>query len=182
MPAMRLALYTFGIFREPAEHPANDGFHARNDAALLQAERSAGFIARSGYDGDPGPESWGVQVWPRWYVERGDGWSPATLSLWRDVESIVAFAYHGIHGDAVRHGREWFRKGPWPPIVLWWVADHYRPDWREAVARHEHLADNGPSPYAFNFAHVFDADGRPTDIERTMVARLRQEGGAMSAP
>jgi len=79
---MRLALFTFGIFREPAEHPVNDGFHTRNDSILAAVEHSDGFVARSGYDGEPGPASWCVQVYPDFYIERGDGWSPETLSLW----------------------------------------------------------------------------------------------------
>ena len=94
MPDMLVALYTFGVFRAPANDPANQGFHSRNDRNLQAVEAAEGFVARSGYDGDPGPESWGVQVFPRFYVERGDGWSPATLSLWRDLESPMAFALH----------------------------------------------------------------------------------------
>ena len=174
MIAARLALYTFGIFREPAEHPANAGFHARNDAALLQAEQSAGFIARSGYDGDPGPESWGLQVYPRFYLERGDGWSPSTLSLWTEPEAIVAFLYAGIHGEAYRHGREWFLKPQWPPYVLWWVGPDHRPDWAEGVARHEYLHDHGVSARAFSFTEAYAADGHPTAIDRARVAALRE--------
>ena len=54
----RVALYTFGIFTRPYADPANDSFHVRNEANLAAVEASAGFIARSGYDGDPGPASW----------------------------------------------------------------------------------------------------------------------------
>ncbi len=105
---MRAALFTFGVFREPSEHPVNQGFHARNDPVLAAVEQSGGFIARSVYDDDPGPGSWGEQVYPDFYVERGDGWSPETLSLWEDLESIAAFTYHGLHAEALRLGREWF--------------------------------------------------------------------------
>lgn len=178
MPAMRIALFTFGVFREPSEHSANDGFHQRNDPALAQAEASVGFVARSGYPDEPGPESWGEQVFPRFYEERGDGWSPETLSLWTDIESIVAFAYDGIHGDAVRHGRDWFVKGPWPPLALWWVADDEIPDWSEAVARFEHLADHGPTARAFSFASPFDAEGRSSRLDRDLIdERRRQNAG-----
>src|SRR5262245_42473400 len=82
--------------------------HDRNDRNFRAAESSDGFIARSGYDGEPGPESCGKQVFPRFYVERGDGWSPSTLSLWRDLELPMAFTYAGIHAEAMRYGREWF--------------------------------------------------------------------------
>ncbi len=88
---MPLALYTFGIFAKPANDPANNGFHELNDAVLMLVDRSEGLIARSGYASDPGPASWGEEVYPRFYEERGDGWSPATLSLWRDLESLFSF-------------------------------------------------------------------------------------------
>lgn len=176
--AMRIALFTFGVFRKPAEHPANDGFHDRNDPALAQVESSAGFIARSGYADEPGPESWGEQVFPRFYRERGDGWCPETLSLWTDVESIVAFAYEGIHGDAVRHGRDWFVKGPWPPLAMWWVADNEVPDWTEAVRRFEHLADHGASAHAFGFARTFGSDGQHARLDRALIGRRRTQNAA----
>lgn len=165
----RVALFTFGLFREAAEHPSNQGFHDRNDANLAAAERSDGFIDRSGYDGDPGPQSWGVQVYPHFYVERGDGWSPATLSLWRDLESIVAFVYSGIHAEALSHGRQWFLKGEWPPYVAWWVADDHRPDWAEGVARYEYLHEHGASPHAFNLRQPYSADGNRIEIDRKRV-------------
>ena len=107
MTGSRLALYTFGMFKGRASDPANQGFHDRNDAAFAAAEAADGFIARSGYEDEPGPASWGVQVYPRFYVERGDGWSPSTVSLWTDLESALAFSYSGLHAEARKHGRKW---------------------------------------------------------------------------
>jgi hypothetical protein len=171
MGGKRLALYTFGVLRRPAAEPANDGFFARDGLNLLAVELSEGFIARSGYGGDPGPESWGRQVFPRFYVERGDGGSPSTLSLWADLASPMAFAYAGIHAEALRHGREWFVKPAWPPYALWWVAGDHRPTWEEAVVRHEYLHDHGPSAFAFDFKHAFDEAGMPIEADRAEVRR-----------
>ena len=140
---MLLALYTFGQFRRMATAPENDGFHARNDANFAAAEASAGFVARSGYADEPGPESWGPQVYPRFHVERGDGRAPS-LSPWIDIEAAMAFSYGDIHADAVRHGRAWFVEPEWPPYAAWWTDD--RPTWSEAIVRHEHLADFGSTP------------------------------------
>ena len=53
------ALYTFGVFEKPAENKINDGFRTRNDPLLQLVDCAPGLIARSGYEGDPGPESWG---------------------------------------------------------------------------------------------------------------------------
>ncbi|AXS40615.1 DUF3291 domain-containing protein [Breoghania sp. L-A4] len=168
----RIALYTFGQFRLPADDPANDGFHARNDANLAAAEAADGFMARSGYADEPGPDVWGEQVYPRFHVERGDGWAPSTLSLWRDLASPMAFAYAGIHAEAMRHGRDWFDKPAWPPLVLWWVAGDHTPEWAEAVIRHEHLHDHGPSVHAFTFKAPFDANGHRCQVDREAVKRL----------
>ncbi len=172
MTGKRLALYTFGVFRGSAADPANQGFHDRNDAAFAAAEAAEGFIARSGYAEEPGPESWGEQVFPRFYVERGDGWSPSTISLWIDLESAMAFSYSGRHAESLKLGRNWMVKPQWPPYALWWVDRNHTPSWTEAVARHEHLADNAPSPYAFDFKTAFGSDGLPAMIDRDRITRL----------
>lgn len=176
----RLALFTFGVFREPADSPVNQTFRDRNDPILAAAELSAGFIARAGYDDEPGSELWGEQVYPRFYVERGDGWTPATLSLWRDLESAMAFSYAGLHAVALSLGRAWFAKGDWPPYALWWVPEDHRPEWAEAAARHEFLHDEiqagrGPSAKAFTFKQPFDADGNPVRIDRERVKQLAEQ-------
>lgn len=168
---MHLALYNFSMFRVPSEHAANQGFHERNDRNFLVAEHSDGFVARSGYADEPGPESWGEQVFPRFYVDNGDGWSPSTLSLWHDLASPMAFSYSGFHAETMRHGHEWFPEQHWPPYVLWWVAAGHRPEWREGVERLEHLHDHGTSAFAFDFKKPFDAEGRPVEIDRAAVKR-----------
>jgi hypothetical protein len=167
----RLAIYNFGMFKVAGSDPANQGFHDRGDPNLAAAEQSDGFIARSGYEDDPGPESWGQQIYPRFYVERGDGWSPSTLSLWRDIASLMAFSYSGVHAEAMRHAREWFVKPAWPGYVLWWVDAGHTPEWAEGVERMEFLHDNGGSPFAFDFKTPFDALGNPVLIDRELVKR-----------
>ncbi|MBC2859817.1 DUF3291 domain-containing protein [Stappia sp. 28M-7] len=173
---MPLALYTFGIFRKPADDPANEGFQQLNDPILALADRCEGLIARSGYASDPGPPSWGAEVYPRFYEERGDGWSPATLSLWRDLESLFVFTYFGLHAAALKRGREWFDKPAWPPLVMWWHMDTAPPSWADAVVRHEHLHDHGPTPTAFNFKVPFDEAGRATRLEKARIEQLRRAG------
>ncbi len=158
----RLAAYNFGIFIEHAEHANNEGWRAYHDPIMELVKKANGFIARSGYDGEPGPASWGKQVYPRFYEERGDGWSPATLSLWQDVDALFAFTYFGLHQKAFAGGKQWFERGGWPPYVLWWVEDTYTPDWAEGVARFEHLHDHGSTGYAFNFKAPFSPEGQPT--------------------
>ncbi len=179
--AHRLAVFTFSVFRAPADDPRNRGFHERNDRVIRLAELSDGFLARSGYDDEPGPPPWGDYVLPRFYVERGDGWTPATLSLWQDLESIAAFAYAGRHAEAMSHGHEWFRQGTWPSHAAWWVAADHTPDWAEAAARHEHLHDHGSSTHVFDLAHPFAADGLKATLDVTAVQTKALRNAAAAA-
>jgi Domain of unknown function (DUF3291) len=166
-----LAVYNFGIFRERANDPLNDGFREREGPNLMAAERAPGFVARAGYVAEPERPGWGTQVYPRFYVERGDNWSPSTLSLWEDLESLFAFAYHGVHAEALKHAQDWFVERLWPPYVLWWVEHERRPDWREAVSRFECLHDRGPTPDAFNFKTPFDEHGKPASFDKERARR-----------
>ena len=163
---MQLALYTFGMFLHPSEDPANDDFHTLNDLVFEQLDRADGLIARSGYASDPGPDPWGQEVYPKFYEERGDGFSPATLSLWTDMESLFSFTYFGLHAQALSRGREWFEKPKWPPLVLWWHDRSNYPHWAEGVAKLEQLNDNGPLPSAFTFNAPFDPDGAATKLNK----------------
>ncbi|NDV88519.1 DUF3291 domain-containing protein [Aurantimonas aggregata] len=169
-----LALYNFNNFRVPSQESANRGFHDRNDVNFAAAELSEGFVARSGHPDEPGPESWGEQVYPRFHVENGDGWAPATLSLWRDLPALFAFSYAGIHAEALRNARQWFDRQAWPTYALWWVEEGHIPEWREGVDRLEHLHDHGPSPHAFDFKRSFDPAGNPTTVDHDAVKRCRE--------
>jgi Domain of unknown function (DUF3291) len=173
---MRLAIYNFGMFRDRAESPSNQGFREREPATFDAAERAPGFIGRAGYEGELDHESWGVRVYPRFYVERGDGEAPSTLSLWADIESLMAFAYSGVHAEALRRASDWFLPKSWPPYVLWWTPEGRRPDWHESVARFELLHDRGPTPEAFTFEAPFDATGRPTIVDKERVRTLAAAG------
>lgn len=170
---MRLALYTFGQFIEPSEHPNNNVFHDVGDAVLKAIEQASGFVARSGYASDPGPESWGAEIYPRFFQDNGDGWSPATLSVWADLESPMAATYFGFHAKSLARGREWMQKPTWPPLVLWWLPDDTLPVWQEGASRLELLHDKGPTPDAFTFKSPFDSFGRIAQIDRTKLNRLK---------
>ncbi|MFT4716978.1 MAG: hypothetical protein ACI861_001633 [Paracoccaceae bacterium] len=159
---MQLALYTFGQFIEPSEHTQNDGFHNLNDAVLRSFEEAPGFVARSGYASDPGPESWGPEIYPRFWQDNGDGWAPVTLSLWQDLNSAKTATYSGIHIDALKQGRKWFQKGNWPPYVLWWIPRAAQPVWAEGAAKLEALWDHGPTQDAFTFKQAFDPHSQNT--------------------
>ncbi|WP_153770771.1 DUF3291 domain-containing protein [Labrenzia sp. CE80] len=168
-----LAVYTFGQFLDRAESPKIASFFEIEPSVLAALEKAPGFLSRSGYDSDTGPASWGVQVFPRFWKDNGDGWAPSTLSLWSSVEAIAASTYHGEHGTAYRRGREWnVLPNGWTGYALWWVEAGHQPDWAEAVERHEYLADHGDGPRAFTFKRPFDPYGQATQLDAAEVKRL----------
>ena len=69
--AFHLALYNFGLHVAPFEDPAIDGFRLREPFNFEAAKRAEGFVGRSGYVGEPGPRSWGPQVFPRYLAGTG---------------------------------------------------------------------------------------------------------------
>lgn len=165
----RLALYNFGIHVAPYDSPAVEGFRLREGLNFEAAARAEGFVGRSGYPGEEGPESWGEQVFPRYLEGTGFAAAPSSLSLWRDVESLMAFSYGGVHAEALKHARHWNIRQTWPPLVLWWVDAGSYPTWQDGVDRLHHLADCGPTAEAFNFKTPFDGQGKPMVIDRAAV-------------
>ncbi|MEZ2131760.1 MULTISPECIES: DUF3291 domain-containing protein [unclassified Sinorhizobium] len=173
--AWRLAIYNFGLHVAPYDSLAVKGFRLREPANFEAAARAKGFIARSGYSGEPGPASWGRQVFPRFIQESGFETAPSSLSLWTDIESLMAFSYNGVHAEALKGARHWNVRQSWPPLVLWWVGEDHVPEWSEGVERLEHLHDNGPGPRAFNFKEAYAADGGAMAIDRDRVRGLAAE-------
>jgi hypothetical protein len=175
---MNVAFFTFGILHEAQGHPHVQGFFDLNVRTGEAAEQSDGFLGRSKLNPETGQHSWGERVHPRFFHEGEHAQAPRTLSLWADVESVFAFAYAGVHAQALRQREEWFLPPAWPTYVAWWVPDDHTPDWHEAIERHEHLHDHGPSPYAFDFTHSFDPDGHPLVLNRALVqAKMARNAG-----
>jgi hypothetical protein len=83
------------------------------------------------------------------------------LTVWRDVESLRAFAFRGEHVSFLRRRGEWFDRLAVPPTVLWWIPAGVRPSLGEAKERLDRLTREGPSPSAFTFARAFRPDGSP---------------------
>lgn len=94
-----------------------------------------------------------------------------TLSLWRDLESVMAFVYTGLHAEALRFRREWFVRSEFPSYFAWWIIDADTPTWREACKRYENLYYNGSTSKAFDFKQHFGSDGTPVRVERDILSR-----------
>jgi hypothetical protein len=159
----RVAFYTFGILREAHGHPQVQGFFDRIPDVFAGAEATDGYVDRRRGDR---PAEFG----PRFFDPAQHAGAPQTLSVWRDLESVYAFAYRGRHGEALRGRREWAVEPQWPTYVAWWVDDEHMPTWQEAAERLEHLHDHGSTPFAFSFKAPFDVSGQPLTIDRARVA------------
>ncbi|NKB72088.1 MAG: DUF3291 domain-containing protein [Candidatus Latescibacteria bacterium] len=160
----RIAFYTFAVLRESDGHEQVQGFVDRAGAAFAQAEQSEGFIDRARQDA-----SWGPDVASSFFDEDKHAGGPATLSLWTDLESVCAFAYRGVHGEAFQKRRNWFVKPEWPTYVAWWVDDDHTPTPAEACQRQKYIHDHGPSAHAFNFKQPFDEKGQPMELDRDLI-------------
>ncbi|HWU61624.1 MAG TPA: DUF3291 domain-containing protein [Ensifer sp.] len=169
---MHLVLYNFGIPKESFTAPGFEGFLLREAFNFEAASRAHGFRGRSGYKDEPGPDSWGEQVFPRFIRETGFEAGTSSLSRWRDIESLMAFSYSGVHADALKHARNWMGPRSWPPLVLWWVAEDEAVSWADAVRRLEYLHDHGPSAHAFHFKTPFGPDGEAYEIDRSLVRAI----------
>ncbi len=156
----RIAFFTFGVMRAPLGDPGVQGFVDRLERVYATAEASAGFVARSIRNYETWEHSWGPVVAPQ-CTPAGVGLNELamTLSVWRDLEAVAAFAYHGSHGEALSKRSDWFRKGGWPGHVAWWIDEHHQPSWSEAVLRIDQLNARGSEPEAFTFRRPFDPSG-----------------------
>jgi len=160
----RIAFTTFGILRAPLREPQVQGFLNRTDAVFESAINAIGFQGAPHMEMDLGD-----RPKPRFFVEGKHHFAPTTLSLWADLESVYAFAYSGLHSEALGNREEWFLKPEWPTYVAWWVEDSHIPDWIEACDRLEHIHDHGPTSYAFNFGKPFDPDGGEFHLDRNSI-------------
>lgn len=175
-----LAIYNFGVHTETYLTGAVQGFGLREPLNFEAATRSAGFVGRSGYTGEPGPESWGEQVFPR-FMQAGQTGAVSSLSVWQDVESLMAFTFAGVHADALKHARKWNQTQAWPPLVLFWIEAGDVPTWSEAVQRFERLADQGPTLEGFIFKSAFAPDGSVLQIDRQRVKELAAKNAEAQA-
>lgn len=179
----KLAFLTIGLLHEPIGKPRVQGFVDRIPGVYVEADRSDGFQARSIRDVDTWKHSWGEVVPPNCYREHYDELRFAmTLSLWKDLESVAAFAYHGPHAEALTKRREWFVGSDLPVYVAWWVGAEDAVDWAQASERLDHLHANGSAAFAFNFARPFDAAGSPFRLDRAEIKRKAAMNASTARP
>lgn len=152
----RVAFYTIGLLQVPVGNPRLADYERLTPPLFDHCFAAPGFVCLVDA---------GDIVRPQF--AKTEGLFPvSTLSVWSELESVFAFSYHGIHGEAMRRRREWFHQPEQPTHVAWWIADGELPTWSAAVERHERLHVEGATPLAFSLRCAFDAAGTPYQIKK----------------
>ena len=132
----------------PLDAPQTADFTNNLDRINALAEAQDGFVWRLVGDGGNATD---IRI-------MNDPMMIVNLSVWRDIESLSAFAYRSGHREILRRRREWFATMD-RFLVLWWLPEGQIPSVTEAMERLDYLALHGPSVQAFTFKSPFTAPG-----------------------
>ncbi len=129
----------------PEGDPRVAGFFVALDEVNALAEASDGFVWRLQ---DEAGNATGIRVAP-------DPLLIVNLSVWRDRDSLAAFAYRSDHAKVLARRGEWFAPHEGASLALWWVEAGHRPSPAEGMARLRYLERHGPGRHAFTFRKFF---------------------------
>ena len=157
---MHLAQMNVGTTLYDLDHPGLADFMANLGRINALAEATPGFVWRlqteSGNATDLRPAED-----PRFIVN---------MSVWESLEALFAYVYRSDHRAIMVRRREWFRKPDGAYHVLWWVREGAEPSVEGGLTRLRHLAEHGPTPYAFTFTFTFktafpENEAAPVDLQ-----------------
>jgi hypothetical protein len=149
---MHLAQLNVGEILYPMDDPRMAGFADRLDAVNALADRSEGFIWRL-VDDDPTYDAATELRLP------GDQDMLVNMSVWTGFEPLYRYVYKTVHAKIMRDRRNWFKPLKRRHLVLWWIEPGALPTLEDAAERLGHLDQHGATPFAFDFATPFNADG-----------------------
>lgn len=161
--AYRLGVYTVGFLGEQSTLSANHHQWIR-EALLSKVGEEPGFL-RAAMPAGYRP--------PRPDVPIESDFLTYTMTVWSDLASVFHFTYKThLHRRAMRELPDVYEKMPNGRAVydvLWWFDEAGAPmddcalvD--EGARRMNYLIHEGPSPYAFDLKHPYDAHGRSADF------------------
>jgi len=145
------------------------------------AVSTPGYLEHSKRDPETLKHNWGDLVAPNCWGGEVSNSHAATLSMWEDLESVAAFAYHGLHGEAMKRRQEWFVRRGLPEHVAWWQDDSDPISFGIAAQKMDLLHDLGPTPDAFSLRCPFVRNGRPVKINAEMVRTKAAQHAGLSA-
>jgi Domain of unknown function (DUF3291) len=150
MTRFHLAQVNVGRLRAPIGDPIMEGFRSQLDPINALADRSPGFVWRlQTEDGNA------TSIRPF-----DDERMAINMSVWESLEALQQFVYRSAHVGPLRDRKEWFEPIDGPILGLWWIPAGHIPTVAEAKDRLQHLAQHGPSPYAFTFRTPFPSPDR----------------------
>lgn len=141
-----LAQINISRLQYPIDHPQIAEFVENLDHINHLAENSPGFIWRLK---DDSGNATGIHPF-------GDPMIVINMSVWDNVNSLKAFAFHTEHIQFMRKRSQWFEKLDGPNMVMWWVPKGHFPTIIEAKERLHLLESAGDTPKAFTFRKTFD--------------------------
>lgn len=150
-PKYHIAQANVALGRAPLTDPAMRGFVEQLDYINALADRARGFVWRAQTeDGD----ATAIRVFD-------DPLVIFNMSVWESIEDLYAYVFESDHTGPVRDRRTWFAKMDRPHSVLWWIPVGEHPSVAQAEERLRLLHEQGPTPFAFTFAKLFDPLGEP---------------------
>ncbi len=144
MSKVHIAQVNIARMKGALDSPVMEGFVARLEEINALADRSPGFVWRLQTEG-------GDATYLRPY---DDDRVLFNLSAWENVEALKHYVYKTAHVELLRDRRNWFEHFAGSYAALWWIPVGHIPSVDEAKQRLAHLAEHGPSQFAFTFKTV----------------------------
>ncbi|MEM9133162.1 MAG: DUF3291 domain-containing protein, partial [Actinomycetota bacterium] len=155
-PGWHLAQCNIGRLHHPVDDPRVAEFMDNLDPINALADRSPGFVWRLQ---DEQGNATSIRAFD-------DETILPNLSVWTSLEALKDYVFRSDHARFLRRRREWFAPmDDLPVLTMWWVPAGHLPTMEEAKERIDHLAEHGPTAYAFTFHPRFDppsAEGATT--------------------
>lgn len=150
-----LAELNVGRLLAPPEDPRVAGFMNALDRVNGLGRRMPGFVWMMEGSGEPGTGNTETAI-------GGDAHFISNLTVWETVETLEAFVWNTVHRQFYERRAEWFEVLGRMHFVMWWVPEGHRPTLPEALARLDHLRENGDSDVAFGWKYLKEAQAWKT--------------------
>ena len=142
-----LAQINIGRLNYPVDDPRVAEFMDNLDPINELAEQSPGFVWRLK---DDSGNATGIRAFD-------DETILPNLTVWQSLDALKDYVFKTDHARFLRRRREWFQAmDDMPVLTMWWIPAGHVPTLEEAKERIDHLAEHGPSAYAFTFRPTFD--------------------------
>lgn len=175
----RIAMLTTGPLLENLDAEKFAEFEELSGKIFEQFGIDEGAISHTGgISEEASSDLWGKWAVPEIYQKAAEtSYVIQTISIWQDLESMVAFSYHGIHAQGLKRKYEWVQKLSRPNHVIWWIDDEHQATWSEGVERYNRIIKNDPAPDAFNTRSLYDTQGEPVKLNQGIIKEKAKQYG-----